>query len=122
MTKQRLGFAVVVLAATLAVVRLADTAQADTKYVEQDKVFKVMMQWNKDLGVKCEYCHTADKKQTIESLEGQTAKSDELQSLMHRRSALDMEGMVQMVNAKQNAEMTCATCHQGSPTIDLTQK
>lgn len=61
--------------AFVGLLRLAGEAAAEPQPQDQQEVLKTMVQWNKDLGVTCDYCHTSDKTQTIESLEGKTASS-----------------------------------------------
>lgn len=104
--------------AFIGLLRLAGEAAAQPEPQDQQEVLKTMVQWNQDLGVSCDYCHTSDKTQTIESLEGKTASSQDLQALLHRRIAQDMQGMMQMVNQQQSASITCNTCHQGSAKIE----
>ena len=117
MKKTRPIFLVALAAGLLAMTWAVGTAEARTQSADQQEVLMKMVQWNKDLGVTCEYCHTDDKTQTIESLEGKTAAAAELTTLLHRRGARDMDAMMQMVNKQQNASMTCQTCHQGSAKI-----
>ena len=117
MKKTRPVFLMVLAAGLLAMAWTFGSADAQTQAADQQQVLQKMVQWNKDLGVSCEYCHTQDKTQTIESLEGKTAAAAELTTLLHRRAARDMEAMMQMANKQQNASMTCQTCHQGSAKI-----
>jgi hypothetical protein len=116
---KRFGIILFLGAAVFALVRLTGETRAETKYIDQATAMKTMMQWSKDLGVKCGYCHTSDQKQTIESLEGKTASAAELTPLLHRRIALDMEAMMQLVNQKQKAQLTCGSCHQGAAQIPV---
>ncbi len=117
MRAKRFAAVLTVAAALVGLLRLTSTVRAQTTPADQQEVLKTMVQWNQDLGVTCDYCHTSDKTQTIESLEGKTASADELTPLLHRRIAKDMQGMMQMVNDQQSASLTCATCHKGSAKI-----
>lgn len=112
---------VVLVAGLFAMTWTVGGADAQAQASSQQEVLQKMMQWNKDLGVSCDYCHTDDKTRTIESLEGKTASKAELTTLLHRRAARDMEGMLKMANDQQNASMTCQTCHQGSAKIQPKQ-
>ncbi len=115
--KKRLAFLMILAVSSFAVTQVVGTAKARAQTANQQEVLQKMVEWNKDLGVSCDYCHTTDKTQTIESLEGKTASAAELTPLLHRRIAQDMEGMMQMVNDQQSSSLTCQTCHQGSAKI-----
>ncbi len=78
-----------------------------------------MIQWNKALGVKCSFCHTSDRTQTVRSLAGKTVSEEELKALVHQRIARAMLGYMLYTNEKENEKYTCNTCHQGSKNVKV---
>lgn len=51
-------FIIVMLALIAASGLIIHTLSADTEHIEKKEVAKVMKEWNKALGVKCNFCHT----------------------------------------------------------------
>jgi hypothetical protein len=117
MKTTKVAFFGILVVGLLAMTWAVGTAETPAQSPDQQEVLQKMVQWNKDLGVTCDYCHTQDKTRTVESLEGTTAAATELTPLLHRRVARDMEAMMQMANDQQSANMTCQTCHRGSAKI-----
>jgi uncharacterized protein YpmB len=115
MSRSTLALVLVALVVVLAI----GVTSAETKYIAKADVMKTMVQWNKDLGVKCTYCHVADQKQTYQSLAGKEASAEELDTLVHQEVALTMEGMMEAVNARQQTQFTCGTCHKGAATVKI---
>ncbi|NIO04826.1 MAG: hypothetical protein GTN74_09485 [Proteobacteria bacterium] len=109
---------VMVIAFTLIVIG-GLLSHADLKYLEKEGVNKTMIQWNKDLGVKCGFCHTSDRTQTYKSLAGKTVSEEELKALVHRRIAKAMLGTMLYLNKTEGKEYTCNTCHQGKKDVEV---
>lgn len=98
---------------------VVSNSQAEPKYLEKKEVGKVMMEWNKALGVKCDFCHTKNAKQTYKDLAGKTADKKELSALVHQRIARAMLGNMLYLNKKEGKNYTCNTCHQGKAEVEV---
>ena len=94
-------------------------SQAEPKYLKKKEVGKIMMEWNKALGVKCNFCHTAKPSQTYKSLAGKTADKKALSALVHQRIARAMLGNMLYLNQKEGKNYTCNTCHQGKAEVEV---
>lgn len=94
-------------------------SQAEPKYLNKETVGKVMLEWNKALGVKCNFCHTPKPSQTYKSLAGKTADKKELSALVHQRIARAMLGNMLYINQKEGKNYTCNTCHQGKAEVEV---
>jgi hypothetical protein len=92
---------------------LVTTTYAKPKYLEKKEVTRIMIQWNKALGVKCSFCHTSNRTKTYETLAGKNASGKELNALVRRRIARAMLGFMSYMNENENKNYTCNTCHQG---------
>jgi cytochrome c peroxidase len=117
MKKVNLIVVLVLLFITSAVV--VSISQAEPKYVKKETVGKVMMEWNKALGVKCNFCHTSKPSQTYNDLAGKTADKKELSALVHQRIARAMLGSMLYLNQKEGKNYTCNTCHQGKAEVEV---
>jgi len=98
---------------------VVSNSQAEPKYLKKEEVGKVMMEWNKALGVKCDFCHTANPKQTYKDLAGKTADKKALSALVHQRIARAMMGDMLYINQKEGKNYTCNTCHQGKAEVEI---
>ena len=107
---------ILILSFAPAVVR---NSQAEPKYLKKEEVGKVMLEWNKALGVKCDFCHTANPKQTYKDLAGKTADPKALSALVHQRIARAMLGDMLYINQKEGKSYTCNTCHQGKAEVKV---
>lgn len=116
---KKFSLVIVALFSLIAVGLLIDATHAKTKYLEKKEVVKTMIQWNKALGVKCDFCHTKDRSQTYKSLAGKTVDAKELKALVHQRIARAMLGDMLYINKKENKNYTCNTCHQGSKEVEV---
>jgi cytochrome c peroxidase len=94
-------------------------SHAELKYLEKQGMMKTMIEWNKALGVKCNFCHIQDKSQTYKSLAGKTVSEEELKALVHRRIARAMLGTMLYLNKTEGKNYTCNTCHQGEKEVEL---
>ncbi len=108
-----------VILALCAIVVFVSTTHADPKYLGKDEVTKTMLEWNKALGVKCEFCHTSNRSQTYKDLAGKTASAEELTVLVHQRIARAMLGYMLDMNNKEQKKYTCNTCHQGKADVKV---
>ena len=104
-----LGFAPVVV----------PNSQAEPKYLKKEEVNKIMLEWNKALGVKCDFCHTSNPKETYKDLAGKTPDSKALSALVHQRIARAMLGDMIYINGKEGKNYTCNTCHQGRADVKI---
>jgi len=98
---------------------LANSIHAEPKYLKKEEVTKTMIEWNKALGVKCDFCHTANRSQTYKDLAGKTASKEELSALVHQRIARAMLGDMLYINQKEGKNYTCNTCHQGKAEVEV---
>ncbi|HSB05899.1 MAG TPA: hypothetical protein VLK23_11960 [Thermodesulfobacteriota bacterium] len=102
-----------------AVVVFVSSMHADPKYLKKEEVTKTMMEWNKALGVKCEFCHTSNRSQTYKDLAGKAASAEDLSALVHQRIARAMQGYMLDINHKEQKNYTCNTCHQGKADVKV---
>jgi len=111
-------FIVLTLAASAT---LFNSAYAETKYLKKEDVTKTMIEYNKALGVKCNFCHTPDNSQTLKDLVWETAEVDksQLRPLVHKQIATAMLGAMLYLNQKEGKNLTCNTCHKGSKEVEL---
>ena len=107
------------MVALITVTVLLGNAQAKTKYVKEDEIKATMGEFNKALGVKCDYCHIKDRSQNYQELAGQTADKDQLAALAHKRIARAMLGTMLYINKTEGKNLTCNTCHQGNAEVKL---
>lgn len=119
---KKVNTVVPVIFALIAVFVLADSTQADPKYLRKEEVTKTMLEWNKALGVKCDFCHTSNRTQTYKDLAGKTASAEELSALVHQRIARAMLGYMLDLNNREQKNYTCNTCHQGKADVKVKQK
>ena len=96
--------------------------QAKTKYIEKSEVTKAMVEFNKALGVKCNFCHVADRSKTYKALAGQTADPKELSALVHQRISRAMLGNMLYINKTEGKNITCNSCHQGKAEVAVEPK
>ena len=89
----------------------AASVMAKTKYVTAENLDATMESFNAALGVKCDYCHVADKSATIKDYKW--ANDQEFGSLRHKRVAQAMLGMQIDVNKESSVQFDCMKCHQG---------
>ncbi len=98
---------------------VVSNSQAEMKYLKKEAVGKVMLEWNKALGVNCDFCHTSNRSQTYKDLAGKTADPKELGALVHQRIARAMLGDMLYINQKEGKNYTCNTCHQGKAEVKI---
>ena|SRR4030042_2485279 len=98
---------------------VVSNSKAEPKYLKKEEVTKVMSEWNKALGVKCDFCHTSKPSQTYKDLAGKVADKKELSALVHQRIARAMLGDMLYINQKEGKNYTCNTCHQGKAEVKV---
>ncbi len=98
-----------------------NSAHAKTKYLKGNpaEISKIMMEWNKALGVTCSFCHTSDNSQNYQDLAGKNATKEQLSALVHKRIARAMLGNMLYLNQKEGKKTTCNTCHQGKAEVEV---
>ena len=116
---KKIAFAMFVIGTLTTVMVLANSIHAEPKYLKKEEVTKTMMEWNKALGVKCDFCHTANRSQTYKDLAGKTVSKEELSALVHQRVARAMLGDMLYINQKEGKTYTCNTCHQGKAEVEM---
>ncbi len=92
---------------------LFSDAFAETKYVKKEDIKDTMAGFTKALGVKCDFCHIKDRRQTYESLGGEAVDKEVLITLVRQRIARSMLGSMLLLIQKEGKLYTCNTCHQG---------
>ncbi|MEM2982968.1 MAG: hypothetical protein QXH17_07370 [Candidatus Bathyarchaeia archaeon] len=98
---------------------LGKTLLAETKYIEKKEIMQVMKEWNKSLGVNCQFCHTGKFSDTYEMLAGKQANEKDLRALVNKNTARTMLGLMIYLNRKENKNYTCESCHQGKTNIEV---
>jgi hypothetical protein len=97
----------------------ANSLLADTELLEKKEVAKTMASWNKALGVKCNFCHTSNFKQSYKDLAGKSADEKTLKALVHKEIAKSMLATVIYLNKREGKSYTCNSCHQGKAEIPV---
>ena len=108
-----------IIPAIAAVLLPIGSAQAKTKYITEENVKTTMGEFTKALGVKCDFCHTKDRSQNYQDLAGQKTDKDQLSSLVYKRIASAMMGMMLFINKQENKNLTCISCHQGRAEVEV---
>lgn len=95
---------------------LGSLSLAKTTYVPKEKLMATMMEFSKALGVKCTFCHIADKSVGFDDV-GKYDPAKDFETLENRAVAKGMLGNTIMTNKIQNKtgadEITCMACHKG---------
>jgi len=76
-----------------------------------EQLLPIMMEWNKALGVKCDFCHVEDKTD-----EGKTVVNYEKETNPMKDVSRDMYLLTAGLNAKEKTvqkSVTCFMCHRG---------
>jgi hypothetical protein len=108
-----------VLLTLISFVASVASPHAESKYLKKEEVMKAMLEFNKALGVKCDFCHTANRSETYKDLAGKTAEKEKLSALVHQRIARAMLGDMLYINQKEGKNYTCNTCHQGKEEVEV---
>lgn len=116
---KKIAFTMFVIGTLTTVMVLANSIHAEPKYLKKEEVTKTMIEWNKALGVTCDFCHTANRSQIYKDLAGKTVSKEELSTLVHQRIARAMLGDMLYINQKEGKNYTCNTCHQGKAEVKV---
>jgi hypothetical protein len=95
------------------------SAQAKTKYLREGEINITMEEFNKALGVQCDFCHTKDRSQNYSDLAGQKVDKVQLSALVFKRIARAMLGTMLYINNTEGKKLTCITCHRGSAEVTV---
>lgn|GEM_PF-4911287 len=95
------------------------TVEAKTKYLKKTEIEETMREFNRALGVDCNFCHVSDPSKTYKDLAGKTFDEKELTILVHQRIARAMLGDMLYYNEKEGRNLTCYSCHQGKTEVRI---
>ncbi len=107
-----------VIPAIAVVMLICGSVQAKPKYIKEEEVKATMGEFTKALGVRCDYCHTKDRSQDYQDLAGQIVDKDQLASLVHKRIARAMMGLILYINKQEGKNLICISCHQGKTEVE----
>lgn len=116
---KKVSFAIFIIVALTTAMVLINIIHAEPKYLKKEEITKTMMEWNKALGVQCNFCHTANRSETYKDLAGKPVSKEELSTLVHQRIARAMLGDMLYMNQKEGKNYTCNTCHQGKAEVEV---
>lgn len=116
---KKTGLAIFIILTLTTVIVVVNSVHAEPKYLKKEEITKTMMEWNKALGVNCDFCHTSNRSETYKDLAGKTATKEELSVLVHQRIARAMLGDMLYINQKEGKNYTCNTCHQGKAEVKV---
>jgi hypothetical protein len=84
------------------------------KNITGDEVFKLMRQYEGDLGVECTFCHAADPttKRAIPALDTNPVKNG-ARYMITMTADLNEKYLAEMPDRRYADPITCGTCHRG---------
>ncbi|MGD0443810.1 MAG: c-type cytochrome [Edaphobacter sp.] len=84
------------------------------KTMTGDDVVKLMRQYEGDLGVECEYCHTRNPETKRNDFPSDANPlKDTARAMIKMTDDLNAKYLAQLSNRKSTDPITCGTCHRG---------
>ena len=79
-----------------------------------DQVRAIMRDYEKELGVECEYCHAQDPTTHRNNFPSDAnPMKDRARVMMKMTATIDTDYLKQLTDPKPEHEVTCGTCHRG---------
>lgn len=84
------------------------------KNITGDEVIKVMRQYEGDLGVECEFCHTRNPETRKNDFPSDANPvKDKARAMIKMTDDLNAKYLTQLADHTSSAAITCGTCHRG---------
>ncbi len=84
------------------------------KDMTSQQVVAIMRDWEKELGVECEYCHAKDPATGRNNFASDANPiKDRARVMMKMTHTINAEYLTQLTDPKPEHEVNCGTCHRG---------